>query len=557
MGYALVGTVDGVRWVYPLGVGTHRIGRLSTQADIVFHTDTVSRLHACIIVDAERVAIVDMESHNGTYVNGEPVKALRQLVDGDVIRLGEIELWLRRDDGDGARPPEASQATPSGDDLWPRADSARSVPRFRPDAHLDSARLFWSKLEMRPEEGHETTEFLAALVDLAGFLVRDESDEDVCSKCLERVAGLFKFRLACLLELNDVGEAEVRCHYPSHLAPELEVSRRMVDAVVREGQALLVRDVAAEAPLWESAYRRGIRSAIVAPLMQNATVLGVLYLDHEDSVGGFEKRHLRRLQLLANLVAAKMARTRTRKDIQIAAQIQRDLLGTPRAPAGYEVAVRLEPSELVGGDLYDSLVLPDGRHLYALGDIVGHGIGAALLMANVLATLRALARMATSPLTLAQDLQEVLSEQLAPHGFVTLFLCMLDPRTHRLEYVNAGHEPPALLVPGAPLVALESTGPPLGMRIPVPLRDGVLTIAPGAALCCWSDGIPESIKVGSRPPQDFTRECLLEQLKVLRDEHAPTIVTRVFEAVDAFVGTRQAQDDRTMLVLRRQPGEPM
>lgn len=552
MGYQLVGTHGGMSHSFPLVPGTNLLGRASTHADLVLHSEAVSRRHAQIDLDGERIEIRDLDSHNGTFVNGVRV-ATRRLSVGDSLRFGDFELTLQRENPDAVELDTNKYHGMSPVDVTPLDswDSGRSQPRFKMDSQLDSAKLTWSPQDTGSHQGSDRG-ILAALVDLAQFLVRDEGEEDACASCLQRVAGLFDFRLACLLEMNAAGETEVRCHTPRKLAPDLEISRSMVDAVVREGKALLVRDVADEAPLWMSAHRRGIRSAIVAPLMQNTEVLGVLYLDHEDPHHGFDKRHLRRLQLLADLVAAKLVRVRSRKDIELAGLIQRQLLGTTlRHPDGYEVAVRLEPSEMVGGDLYDTLQLPDGRYLYALGDIVGHGMAAALLMSNVLASMRALARHASSSLQLADELQRVLSEQLAPHGFVTMFMGFLDPRTHRFDYVNAGHEPAVLLAPGLPLQILASTGPPLGMPIGVPLASAAVDLPPGMALCVWSDGIPESFRVGTRPPQDFTRERILERLEAWRDEPAGAMIALLFDEVDAFVGNHPAQDDRTMLVLRR------
>ena len=548
MGYRLIGTHGGKSLSFLLVPGPNRLGRATTHADHVLPSEAVSRKHAQIDLDGDRIEIRDLDSHNGTFVNGVGV-ATRRLGVGDCVRLADVELVLRREEPDASEPLTADRTDPL---LVPldSLDSGRSQPSFKSDAQLDSAKLIWSPQDTI-SHGSEKSSILETLVDLAQFLVRDEGEEDVCTSCLQRVAGLFDFRLACLLEMNAAGEMEVRCHTPAKMAPDLEISRSMVDAVVREGKALLVR--ADEVSLWKTAYPRGIRSAIVAPLMQNTEVLGALYLDHDDPLRSFDKRHLRRLQLLADLVAAKLARMRSRKEFELAGLIQRQLLGTHlRHPEGYEVAVRLEPSEMVGGDLYDTLELPDGRYLYALGDIVGHGMGAALLMSNVLASLRALARHASSSLQLADELQRVLSEQLAPHGFVTMFLGFLDPRTHRFDFVNAGHEPAVLLAPGMPLQELKSTGPPLGMPIGVPLSSAEVELPPGAALCSWSDGIPESYRVGTRPPQDFTRERILQRLEEWRDEPASAIVALLFDEVDAFVGNHPAQDDRTMLVLRRQ-----
>ncbi len=540
MAYHLVGSIDGERRVFELRPGTNRVGRAAAQAEIVLHYDTISRLHAEIDVAADHLEIRDLDSHNGTFVNGERVQK-RRLALGDRIRFGDIEVSLRTSETLDSPPVSMRRTLPL------------STARFKPESYLNSARLFWSD-SSGGRANLARRSFLDTLVDLGRFLVRDEPGANVHQSCLERVARLFDFRLACLIELTDVGEAEVRCHYPPSLEPELEVSKQMVDVVVRERRALLVHDVAADPDLWKSAVRKGIRSAIVAPLLHDTEVLGVLYLDHEEPRSSFGKRHLHRLQLVANLVAAKIASTRTRNEIEWAAYIQRTLLeSTPPHPAGYDVAVRLVPCEAVGGDLYETLELPDGRFLYALGDIVGKGVGAALLMTNVLATLRALARTARTPLQLATDMQESLDPQLGPHGFVTLFLGILDGQTHQLDYVNAGHEPPMLFTAPQGAQPLAPTGPPVGMRIPVPLTAGTVELPRGATLCVWSDGITEAVQLGTRPLQDFGRARALERLEALRGAPAEAIVADLFASVDAFVGGKHAQDDRTMLLLRRLP----
>ena len=131
---------------------------------------------------------------------------------------------------------------------------------------------------------------------------------------------------------------------------------------------------------------------------------------------------------------------------------------------------------------------------------------------------------------------------------MTLFVGFLDPVAHRLHYCNAGHEPPALFVPGRAPQRLESTGPPVG-HIPLPFTGAELP--PGALLCIWSDGIPEAFRHGARLEQ-FTAERLLGTLETLGDRPGDEIVTTVFAHVDEFLRDAHARDDRTILVVRRQ-----
>lgn len=549
MPHRLVGTIDGRPFSATLAPGYNSLGRSNVESSIVLPGDKVSRCHARIDVTPGGIEIHDLQSHNGTYVNGVRVEHAT-IRAGDSIRLADIDLDLRDDAG------EPPRATPPGlADARPPGRKARPAPTFRSHASLDSARITWTHLETASGDAEDdATSLLRALVDLGTFLVHDEPGRDIGTVCLEHIARLFQFRLACLIELNETsGEAEILSHYPPQREPELEVSRTMIDMVVRERRTLVVRDVASEAAIWETAYQKGIRSAMLTPLLRDDEVLGVLYIDHESPVQEFESRQERLLQLLANLVAAKVASTRTRNEIEWAAFIQNRLLPERLVhPDGYDVAARLVPSHRVGGDLYEALALRDGRYLYALGDVVGHGVGASLMMSNALATLRALARGADSPLELATQLHELMGAQLAPYGYVTLFLGCLDPGTHRLEYVTAGHPPPVLFRPGREREFLASTGGPIGMRIPVPLQSASTEFQPGTLLAIWSDGIPEAVRVGARPVQDFTEERLVARLEVLRERPLEAILAEIFRESEEFVGSHKAQDDRTMVLLRRE-----
>ena len=173
------------------------------------------------------------------------------------------------------------------------------------------------------------------------------------------------------------------------------------------------------------------------------------------------------------------------------------------------------------------------------------------MMSSVLATLRALARRAESPLELASQLHEAMVEQLAPQGYVTLFLAFLDPRTHQLDYVTAGHPAPVLLRSGEDGEFLASTGAAIGMRIPVTLSSARIELTPGSLLAIWSDGLPEAFRLGMRPMQDFTQERLVARIRDVRHLPLDAILDDLFHESEAFVGAARAQDDRTMVLLCR------
>ncbi len=524
--YRLVGSMEGQRLVFPLHDGINTIGRSSRQAEIVLPFAGVSRAHAEIIVRRNRAEIRDLGARNGIVVNGSRITA-GALSPGDEIALGSVAFTFKGDDNCGASTPMSLSDPPRADDkstLEGSGSGRRSgfVPRL-----------------------------LDMLVEFGNFLVAEDAPEPACESCLERVSSLFSFRLACLFVLDEVGALELRCSYPRQRETmELPVCHALIERVLHTAKPMLLTDGAFGTDVFQSARSKGICSALAVPLISGADVMGVLYMDQDDSNRVFSARHLHRLQLLSNLVAAKLAKSKAGIEIQMATAIQRRFLSEPLSPAGFEVAARLEACSKVAGDLYESSLLPDGRYLYAIGDVAGKGIGAALVMAEALATLRALTPGAGSPLGLVTSLSQLLAERLAPNVFVTMFLGFLDPRTRRFDYVNAGHEPPILFAPGLAGEWLHSTGPPIGLNLPVRLHEESVTLAPGAMLAAWTDGIPEAMHARSRPPQLFTKERLFDCLEAMRESPAEEIADGVFGAVDEFLDGAHAQDDRTLLVLR-------
>jgi sigma-B regulation protein RsbU (phosphoserine phosphatase) len=363
---------------------------------------------------------------------------------------------------------------------------------------------------------------------------------------------VFQFRSACLFLLDEAGLPELRCAHGAQTGGSSpDYSHSMVEAVVNERKPLLVHDTRHLDAPWESARLKGIRSAVAVPMMRDEEILGVIYLDQGDSSQPFNRRHLEELQILANLAAAKLHHCQSRIEMHAAAQIQRHMLrDRPMGPARFDVATRLQPCKLVGGDFYETLCLPGGRYLYALGDVAGKGVAAALIMAETLATLRAVAGSHDSPLPLMQELQGMLAERLSPRSFVTLFLGVLDPASRRFEYVNAGHEPGVLLQRGHPVEWLESTAPPVGMQLPVPMESAWTRVPAGGFLGLWSDGITEAIRTQDRAPELFGRERLLQCLEGVQGAPAMDVVAAVFQEIDAFTGDTHAQDDRTFLALQ-------
>jgi serine phosphatase RsbU (regulator of sigma subunit) len=529
--------VRGEAIVIPLRPGRNRVGR-SLQPQFRAYPG-VSRSHAEILVEADHVEIRDLGARNRTRVNGRPIHS-HALHLGDEVQMGELRFLLEEE-------PLRERVR----DFLLEEEPLRE--RVREEREGTVAREEAQDYRALPTQKLRGTRLLEALTRMARSLVRDDFTDPACQRSLERLAVAFRFRSACLFLVNEAGQPELRC---AHRGPETPTDpvycRSIVESVVRQRSPLLVRDTQSVGEPWESARLKGVRSAVAVPMLHEGKVLGAVYLDQDDAGRPFRRQHLKQLQILTDMIAAKLHQCQAHIEMHSAAQIQRHMLcDRPQGPEGYEVAALLQPCRMVGGDFYEISALPGARYLYALGDVSGKGVAAALVMAETLATLRALAKTTSAPLGLMQQLQSQLAERLAPVHFVTLFLGVLDTDSQRFEYVNAGHEPGLVLAPGRAPEWLHSTGPPIGMRVPVALRSASTRIPANGLFGLWSDGLTEAMTTRRRSMEMFTRERLLGCLESIREAPAQEILRRVFQEIDSFTGDLSPQDDRTLLLVKR------
>jgi sigma-B regulation protein RsbU (phosphoserine phosphatase) len=239
---------------------------------------------------------------------------------------------------------------------------------------------------------------------------------------------------------------------------------------------------------------------------------------------------------------------RLEKELELCQQIQREML--PKAPLKLsfaEVQGVSIPARLVGGDFFNFFALPEDRMAILVGDVSGKGIAAALLMANLQATLRAKLPLAID----LADLMEQLDLEVAnatPEGtFLTLFVAILDNRADTLRWVSAGHNPQYVLRSNGGLEPLASSGRPLGLLPGGGYRENRLAIHRGDSLFLYTDGLVEA-------ENELGEEFGLERLEeILRRESGwglETLIADVEQALRRHRGPMEAHDDTTMVVLK-------
>lgn len=237
-------------------------------------------------------------------------------------------------------------------------------------------------------------------------------------------------------------------------------------------------------------------------------------------------------------------------EIRMAAKIQEQLY--PRSLHASRAAdlggFVLSASETCG-DYYDWMMSSDGGLSIVVADVVGHGLGAALIMAETRAYLRMLALESQPPAEAVKRLDVLLRADLVDGQFVTMILLRVDVARRRLTYANAGHPPGRILDSKGKLKAtLPNTGYPLGLWPEAAQVDsGVLVIEEGDLVVLLSDGITECRNTDG---QFLTEAPVLKLVKAHASEPVPSILARVRKMVLTFTGGGRPQDDATIVIFR-------
>jgi phosphoserine phosphatase RsbU/P len=238
------------------------------------------------------------------------------------------------------------------------------------------------------------------------------------------------------------------------------------------------------------------------------------------------------------------------EQFRVAHEIQQHLF--PKSPPkldALDIAGASYPAEATGGDYFDYLTMLNGCMGIVVGDVTGHGIGPALLMAETRAYLRILARNREDPAEILYRTNLVLAEDVGAERYVTLMLLKLDPRTKKVSYANAGHIPGYILgKDGETRQVLKRTGPPLGLRADVPYTASAeIELQQGDLILLLTDGFEEAL---SPEEEFFGMQRVLDHIKAHRDASADQIVRTLYEKFREFTEGTTQLDDLTIVIVK-------
>jgi len=257
----------------------------------------------------------------------------------------------------------------------------------------------------------------------------------------------------------------------------------------------------------------------------------------------------------ARLVEAYVEKERMEEALKVAQNIQMSLL-PEEAPEvkGYDIAGYNVPCDETGGDYYDYIEMPDGKLGLVIGDVSGHGLGAAMYMATSRAALRSIIMTTEDPAKALEMVNNRLTWDMSDEAFITLFFGILEPATGQLRYTSAGHEDPIIYrAATGEFEGMESTGMPLGMIDEMEFPEGQMTILnEGDIFLLTTDGVFEADNVDE---EEFGHARMQQCLADFHDRSSAEITEELRRRTFEFIGEAKVRDDVTIVTLKVVPEE--
>lgn len=396
---------------------------------------------------------------------------------------------------------------------------------------------------------------------LLAEMTQDFADSLDIEATLERALGKIVAHLDGVvgsLWLIDEGTQELVCRAsvgPKPITGErLPVTQGVIGRCVRGNCCETVLDVQGDPHFARTVDEKSgfvTRSLLCAPLSFSDRPLGAIQIVNKRSEDAcFSESDIHPLQVLASSAAlaianARMAESaveheRVRRELELAAEIQRSLLPAPR-PRPFPVHGVNIPARVVSGDFFDILPLESGRIAFCLGDVSGKGMNAALLMAKTASLYRCLAKSVDRPGRLLSMLNDEIFETATRGMFVTMVAAVYEPATGRVCLANAGHEPPLRHTRSGEFDAFPAEAPPLGILPGSEFPEAEVKLGEDA-LYIFSDGLTEAYSETSGPLGPEGLQRLISRFKRMP-------LARRVEAIIAGVRDLDPRDDLTLLVV--------
>jgi serine phosphatase RsbU (regulator of sigma subunit)/pSer/pThr/pTyr-binding forkhead associated (FHA) protein len=545
---------------HPLGNEPVIIGRSPEDCRVVLPANAVSRRHARIVPANGHYFVEDLQSRNKTYLNNKPVDGRHPtpLRNGDNIKICDFLFSFHDESAKGPFPARKS----------PREEDEEQTSNTTVEATFNRASP-QQFLDTQPQEK------LRAILDISTALSKTLDVQALLPQIADELFKVFKQADRCfIIELDDDDRLRpVVTKVRRHAAGNERFSRTIVRRCLETLQSYLSEDAQSDSDVSaaQSIAEFKIRSVMCVPLAtQDGKPLGVIQLDSQDRTKKFSQDDLKLLVCVAGQASIALENARMHETIlqqqkleeenKAATRVQRGFLPqTFPLVTGYEFFAHYTAARTVGGDYYDFIPLPSGKLAVLLGDVSGKGVPAALLMARLSGEARV--SMLTQPDVAAAitHLNEQLMMANLEDRYVTLSAAVIDPKSHHVDLVSAGHLSPLVYRHATrklEKVFEKDTGDyPVGWVPGHQYRAYPLTLAPGDSLIVYTDGIEDAQPAsGQRFTEEGVRRTVDAAIQALATLTAREIGARIVHAVQTHAGNHPQFDDIALVCYGRGDG---
>ncbi|MBN2217304.1 MAG: SpoIIE family protein phosphatase [Pirellulales bacterium] len=545
--------------ILPLDRDLLVLGR-NPDCDIVVDAGAVSRQHAQLVRVDGRFYVEDLKSRNGTFLNGQRVFGRQPLRENDELRICDLVFVFQENSDSCVKFEGETVHLDDGtalliDQRWHGGSTVMSK--------LDVSRgQTGLRLAVQPEAK------LKALVEIGQSLGKALTPGDVMPKLLDSLFTIFAQADRGFIVLRNADSGRLTPVAVKHRRADdeqtIRISRTIINEVMDAKEAILSADAASDSrfDMAESIVDFQIRSMMCAPLIgTDDNALGVIQIDALDQRNRFNRDDLDVLASVAGQLAvavenaqlheAALRQRAIEHELAIAHEVQQGFL--PERPpelSGYSFFDFYEPANQLGGDYFDYITLPDGRLGIVLADVSGKGISAALLVARLSAEVRYWLASQATPADALARVNRVFCEHQWQDRFVTMSLGVLDPQSHEITLVSAGHMSPVLHGPGgtSEVVTHAASGLPLGVDEGTEYEQTSVRLAPGESLTLYSDGITEAMDHQNRL---YGRSRLFARIEDSVHGDVVGLGQQILGDVRQFVGTRPQSDDMCLVCFGR------
>lgn len=356
-------------------------------------------------------------------------------------------------------------------------------------------------------------------------------------------------------------DARKRSLNEEHFKVSMTLAKRAID----QKKSQIMKE-AIGADLSVSMVQMELQSIMCVPLTEKEDVIGIVYVDSQQSNKEFDESDLEIVESLCGqasvaIVNAKLyleagERERLSHELNIASRIQMDLLPKeiPQV-AGLDMHGLLIPALEVGGDYYDFIPHEGSEDTVtiAIGDVSGKGVGAGLVMAMARSALRSLVQhegVPSSPLPILRSLNVMLCRDIPRGMFMTLNILLWDAATRRLKYAAAGHEHLVIYRAATGAVEKIKAGGVAGgvlKQASAMYKEETLQLAPGDQVLLYTDGVTEAMDLLH---QEFGLDTVVDLVKQHGGEDPHSLCQRLLDAIIEFRGEADPHDDITLVALK-------